>query len=155
MCSFCTLCISSVLLFKSNYCFTLGSTAFFFFCPLFEQAQVYPPKKMCRYNTFNHHFFEPQAEARFKSFLREAGAGLVLVTDPPFGGMVEPLVATFTKIEETWKAEVKPGENKVTVTGFCGCFKHMKGSKERLFIRTKIQAANFRGNPLCQATKKQ
>ena len=29
----------------------------------------------------------------------------------------------------------------------------MKGSKERLFIRTKTQSANFRGNPLCQATK--
>lgn len=89
-----------------------------FFSPDPQQAQVYPCRKMSLYNMFNHHFFEPQGEARFRSFLREAGAGLVLVTDPPFGGMVEPLVATFTKIEETWKAEVKAGENEVARTGF-------------------------------------
>ena len=85
---------------------------------LFQQAQVYSRKKLCLYNMFNHHFFEPQAEARFRSFLREAGAGLVLVTDPPFGGMVEPLVATFAKVEETWKAEVKPGEIGITIVSF-------------------------------------
>ena len=32
-------------------------------------------------------------------------------------------------------------------------FKHTKGSKECLLIRTKTQYAHFRGNPLCQATK--
>ena len=34
--------------------------------------------------------------------------------------------------------------------------KHIKGSKERLFIRTQTdtQSANFRGNPLCQTTKR-
>ena len=31
--------------------------------------------------------------------------------------------------------------------------KHMKGSKEHYFIRTKTQSANFRGNSFCQATK--
>ena len=31
--------------------------------------------------------------------------------------------------------------------------KHMKGSKEHLFIRTTTQSANFVGNPLCQAPK--
>ena len=31
--------------------------------------------------------------------------------------------------------------------------KHIKGSKEHLFIRTTTQYANFRGNPLCQAPK--
>ena len=31
--------------------------------------------------------------------------------------------------------------------------KHIKGSKERLFVLTETQSANFRGNPLCQATK--
>ncbi|XP_070211348.1 rRNA N6-adenosine-methyltransferase ZCCHC4-like isoform X2 [Littorina saxatilis] len=70
-------------------------------------AQVYTRKQMCLYNMFNHHFFDQQGEGQFRSFLKEAGAGLVLVTDPPFGGMVEPLAATFKKIEETWKAETK------------------------------------------------
>ena len=32
-------------------------------------------------------------------------------------------------------------------------FRHIKGSKERLFIRTKTQSANFGGNPVCQASK--
>ena len=32
--------------------------------------------------------------------------------------------------------------------------KHIKGSKERLFIMTRTQPANFRGNPLCQVTKR-
>jgi len=30
----------------------------------------------------------------------------------------------------------------------------MKGSKERLFSRTKTQSANVRANPLCQGTKR-
>ena len=29
-----------------------------------------------------------------------------------------------------------------------------KDSKERLFIKTKTQSANFQGNPLCQTTKR-
>ncbi|XP_076440714.1 rRNA N(6)-adenosine-methyltransferase ZCCHC4-like [Babylonia areolata] len=69
-------------------------------------AQVYSKKVMCRYNMFNHHFFDPHGEDQFKSFVREAGRGLVLVTDPPFGGMVEALVTTLRKIEKTWKTEV-------------------------------------------------
>ena len=31
--------------------------------------------------------------------------------------------------------------------------KHVKGSKEHLFITTQTQSANFGGNPLSQATK--
>ena len=31
--------------------------------------------------------------------------------------------------------------------------KCIKGSKERLFVRTTTRSVNFRGNPLCQATK--
>nr|KAG5697730.1 hypothetical protein BaRGS_006252 [Batillaria attramentaria] len=52
---------------------------------------------------FNHHFFDLRGESIFKSFLREGGKGLVLVTDPPFGGMVEALAATFSKIQQAWK----------------------------------------------------
>ena len=32
--------------------------------------------------------------------------------------------------------------------------KHIKDSKERWFIMTQTQFANFRGKPLCQATKR-
>ncbi|KAL8586233.1 hypothetical protein ACOMHN_021498 [Nucella lapillus] len=70
-------------------------------------AQVLSEKTFCRYNMFNHHFFDAGGADRFKSFVREGGAGLVLVTDPPFGGMVEALGATFTKIEDTWRTEAQ------------------------------------------------
>lgn len=66
-------------------------------------AQVYSQKKLCIYNMFNHHFFDSRGEQIFKSFLTDGGKGVVLLTDPPFGGMVEALVATFCKIDQTWK----------------------------------------------------
>lgn len=74
-------------------------------------AQVYPAKCLCLYNMFNHHFFHRLGEARLRSFLCEREARAVLVTDPPFGGMVEPLAASFHKIEEIWKAETALDES--------------------------------------------
>lgn len=71
--------------------------------------QVYPRKQMCLYNMFNHYFFDSKGESILLSFLHDGGKGLVLVSDPPFGGMVEPLVATFRKIEQSWQQNVETG----------------------------------------------
>lgn len=37
-------------------------------------------------------------------FLQEdKGEGVIMVTDPPFGGLVEPLAITFKKLIAMWK----------------------------------------------------
>lgn len=39
-----------------------------------------------------------------KAFLQEEeGEGVIMVTDPPFGGLVEPLAITFKKLIAMWK----------------------------------------------------
>ncbi|CAG5127551.1 unnamed protein product [Candidula unifasciata] len=65
-------------------------------------AQVYPPSLYIKYNMFNQHFFETRSKSRLLKFLSEGGSRVVMVTDPPFGGMVEALVATFTKLSDMW-----------------------------------------------------
>jgi hypothetical protein len=59
---------------------------------------------------FNHHFFHPRGKDRLEAFLQEGREGLVLVTDPPFGGMVQALAESFSKIEELWRAEIRRGK---------------------------------------------
>ena len=44
--------------------------------------------------------------------------------------------------------------HRIKTDNYISIKKHIKGSKERLFIRTKIQSVNFRSNPLYQATKR-
>ena len=71
------------------------------------QAQFYSPKNFCRYNMFNHHFFEGERSERvFSEFVDDPdGKQVVMVTDPPFGGLVEVLATTMKKITEVWKAD--------------------------------------------------
>ena len=39
-----------------------------------------------------------------RTFLQEdRGEGVIMVTDPPFGGLVEPLAVTFKKLIAMWK----------------------------------------------------
>lgn len=39
-----------------------------------------------------------------RTFLQEdKGEGVIMVTDPPFGGLVEPLAVTFKKLIAMWK----------------------------------------------------
>lgn len=39
-----------------------------------------------------------------RAFLQEEeGEGVIMVTDPPFGGLVEPLAITFKKLIAMWK----------------------------------------------------
>ena len=69
------------------------------------QLQMYSPEKFCRYNMFNHHFFNgPQSHDVFERFLTEdSGKRVAMVMDPPFGGMVEALAASVSSIEKTWQ----------------------------------------------------
>ncbi|XP_017775093.1 PREDICTED: zinc finger CCHC domain-containing protein 4, partial [Nicrophorus vespilloides] len=61
----------------------------------------YGPKEFCWYNSFNNHFFSEEAKTHFREFLTlSSEEKLVIVTDPPFGGRVEPLAATFKSINK-------------------------------------------------------
>ncbi|KPP63813.1 hypothetical protein Z043_117893 [Scleropages formosus] len=77
-----------------------------------EYAQFYAQDEFCHYNMFNHHFFGGEAaKGLFEAFLHEEdGAKVVMVTDPPFGGLVKPLAHSFTQISETWRA-LRTSEN--------------------------------------------
>eukprot|EP00069_Balaena_mysticetus_P016801 bmy_02061T0 len=59
----------------------------------------------CHYNMFNHHFFDGKAALEVcRTFLqKDEGEGVIMVTDPPFGGLVEPLAVTFKKLIAMWK----------------------------------------------------
>ncbi|XP_077400717.1 rRNA N(6)-adenosine-methyltransferase ZCCHC4 [Vanacampus margaritifer] len=71
----------------------------------FRYAQFYGQDKFCHYNMFNHHFFDSEASsAVLQDFLRESnGEKVVMVTDPPFGGLVKPLANSFSCISQAWK----------------------------------------------------
>ncbi|XP_077992631.1 rRNA N(6)-adenosine-methyltransferase ZCCHC4-like isoform X2 [Glandiceps talaboti] len=68
--------------------------------------QFYSPEHYCRYNMFNHHFFDGADSLKtFQDFLlQNGGQGIVMVTDPPFGGLVEVLAFTVKRIMAAWKA---------------------------------------------------
>ncbi|XP_025146022.3 rRNA N6-adenosine-methyltransferase ZCCHC4 isoform X5 [Bubalus bubalis] len=71
----------------------------------FRYSQFYMEDSFCHYNMFNHHFFDGKAALEVcKTFLQEdKGEGVIMVTDPPFGGLVEPLAVTFKKLIAMWK----------------------------------------------------
>ncbi|KAG7461949.1 hypothetical protein MATL_G00196600 [Megalops atlanticus] len=73
-------------------------------------SQFYSEDEFCHYNMFNHHFFNGEpAEAVYKAFLRQDdGEKVVMVTDPPFGGLVKPLAHSFSRISDTWKSLQTP-----------------------------------------------
>ncbi|XP_074085785.1 rRNA N(6)-adenosine-methyltransferase ZCCHC4 isoform X3 [Macrotis lagotis] len=76
----------------------------------FRYSQFYTEESFCHYNMFNHHFFDGKAALEScRKFLQEdKDLGLILVTDPPFGGLVEPLTVTFKKFMEMWKEGQSP-----------------------------------------------
>ncbi|XP_054457207.1 rRNA N6-adenosine-methyltransferase ZCCHC4 [Anoplopoma fimbria] len=71
----------------------------------FRYAQFYSQDEFCHYNMFNHHFFDGEASgAVLQAFLSECdGQKVVMVADPPFGGLVKPLANSFSLISQTWK----------------------------------------------------
>ena len=72
---------------------------------LFLQEQFYSTQEFCRYNMFNHHFFHGSAaQSTFCDFLTgELCERMVVVTDPPFGGLIEVLAETLKVIMKQWK----------------------------------------------------
>ncbi|KAM9425605.1 rRNA N(6)-adenosine-methyltransferase ZCCHC4 isoform 2-T2 [Pholidichthys leucotaenia] len=71
----------------------------------FRYAQFFSQDEFCHYNMFNHHFFDGEASvAVLNSFLSESGEEKVLmVADPPFGGLVKPLARSFSLISQMWR----------------------------------------------------
>ncbi|KAF7644414.1 hypothetical protein LDENG_00222410 [Lucifuga dentata] len=71
----------------------------------FRYAQFYDQEEFCHYNMFNHHFFGGKASGEaLQAFLRAPeGENIVMVADPPFGGLVKPLANSFSLISQTWK----------------------------------------------------
>ncbi|XP_053560057.1 rRNA N6-adenosine-methyltransferase ZCCHC4 [Bombina bombina] len=71
----------------------------------FRYSQFYNEEEFCHYNMFNHHFFGgEEAQDICRKFLqKDDGEGVLLVTDPPFGGLVEPLAFSFKRLREMWK----------------------------------------------------
>ncbi|CAB1345057.1 unnamed protein product [Coregonus sp. 'balchen'] len=71
----------------------------------FRYAQFYGKDEFCHYNMFNHHFFGgEEASGVLQAFLSEEdGEKVIMVSDPPFGGLVKPLAHSFSQISETWR----------------------------------------------------
>ncbi|KAM4050096.1 rRNA N(6)-adenosine-methyltransferase ZCCHC4 isoform 2-T2 [Anomaloglossus baeobatrachus] len=72
----------------------------------FRYSQFYGKDEFCHYNMFNHHFFGGEdAKNVCQKFLQEDdGQGVIMVTDPPFGGLVEPLAFSFKRISDMWRS---------------------------------------------------
>lgn len=50
-----------------------------------------------------------------RAFLQDGnGEGVIMVTDPPFGGLVEPLAVTFKKLIAMWKEGQSQGVSLIT-----------------------------------------
>ncbi|XP_050311109.1 rRNA N6-adenosine-methyltransferase ZCCHC4 isoform X1 [Anthonomus grandis grandis] len=69
------------------------------------------PMEFCWYNSFNNHFFFDEAQGVFEDFLRNTrGERTVLITDPPFGGRIEPLAYTLSVINKLYMGTNKTEE---------------------------------------------
>uniref|UniRef100_A0A8D0H9B8 rRNA N(6)-adenosine-methyltransferase ZCCHC4 n=1 Tax=Sphenodon punctatus TaxID=8508 RepID=A0A8D0H9B8_SPHPU len=71
----------------------------------FRYAQFYTEEDFCHYNMFNHYFFGGEAAREVcRKFLHQnKGEGIIMVTDPPFGGLVEALAFGFQKLIAMWR----------------------------------------------------
>ncbi|KAK3912785.1 rRNA N6-adenosine-methyltransferase ZCCHC4 [Frankliniella fusca] len=67
--------------------------------------QFYQKEEFVWFNAFNCHWFDGEAgEAVTRQFMQQAdGKEIAIVTDPPFGGRVEPLSYTFQRLDEMHK----------------------------------------------------
>ncbi|KAM9836824.1 rRNA N(6)-adenosine-methyltransferase ZCCHC4 [Aulostomus maculatus] len=68
-------------------------------------GQFYSQDEFCHYNMFNHHFFNGEASSGvLQTFLSESDSKkVVMVADPPFGGLVKPLANSFSLISQMWR----------------------------------------------------
>ncbi|XP_061850224.1 rRNA N6-adenosine-methyltransferase ZCCHC4 isoform X3 [Colius striatus] len=79
----------------------------------FRYSQFYTEDEFCHYNMFNHYFFGGEAahEICRKFLYEDNGEKVIMVTDPPFGGLVEALASSFKKLMAMWKETEKEGHN--------------------------------------------
>lgn len=55
-------------------------------------GDYFPAEDFAQYNMFNHHFFDSRGQKQYLNFITSNPAqDLLIVMDPPFGGMVEVL----------------------------------------------------------------
>lgn len=80
----------------------------------FRYSQFYTEEEFCHYNMFNHHFFGGETALEMcRNFLQlDNGDGVIMVTDPPFGGLVEPLAHSFKKLVALWRLQPEEGISK-------------------------------------------
>jgi Probable N6-adenine methyltransferase len=82
-----------------------------------SQQQFFNPRQMCHYNMFNHYFFNGEKSRRvYMNFLRHPTSlpampaavdtvkdnDILVVVDPPFGGLVDALAVTLKRISEDY-----------------------------------------------------
>jgi hypothetical protein len=69
--------------------------------------QFYSPQNYLKFNLFNNYFFDGlTAEKTFHNFIKESPKeSLILIIDPPFGGLIEAIAQTIDKITKIWKQE--------------------------------------------------
>ncbi|CAG2112848.1 unnamed protein product, partial [Medioppia subpectinata] len=67
--------------------------------------QFYSPKKYLKYNLFNNYFFGGvKDEKTFRRFIANSvKEPIVVLIDPPFGGLIDPMAKTIDKISEIWR----------------------------------------------------
>ena len=67
--------------------------------------QFYSSKKFLKYNLFNNYFFdEIKGQKTFHKFIEDsAKESIILIVDPPFGGLIEAMAKTIEKISEIWR----------------------------------------------------
>lgn len=67
--------------------------------------QFFNGQQFCHYNMFNNYFFGGESSKQnFKDFLcKNNGNDIVLVVDPPFGGLIDAISHTLKQITLLWK----------------------------------------------------
>ncbi|XP_003226171.2 rRNA N6-adenosine-methyltransferase ZCCHC4 [Anolis carolinensis] len=78
----------------------------------FRYSQFYTEEEFCHYNMFNHYFFAGEAayEICRKFLQQDKGEDVIMVADPPFGGLVEALAFSFKKLIEMWRQAEGPDD---------------------------------------------
>lgn len=76
---------------------------------------------------FNHYFFEEEGKKVLVDFLQSNEDDLILIMDPPFGGLVQVLAVTVNKIWKLWRecSTVKSMSTRhIFIDAFCvvACF---------------------------------
>uniref|UniRef100_A0A8D2J852 rRNA N(6)-adenosine-methyltransferase ZCCHC4 n=1 Tax=Varanus komodoensis TaxID=61221 RepID=A0A8D2J852_VARKO len=70
----------------------------------FRYSQFYTEDDFCHYNMFNHYFFAGKGayDVCQKFLQQDKGKDVIMVADPPFGGLVEALAFSFKKLIAMW-----------------------------------------------------